>query len=100
MASLPITAKLDYFLLPGGIRPYVGVEGGLYLSRAKVTYNGTSQTDSESHAGVAPKAGLLVGFGQGLALHLAGGYHLTFVDSEIGKTLLLEAGVALQMGDL
>lgn len=99
VSIIPVTAELNYFILPGSIRPYLGVEGGLYMARVRLAYQGTSQSESDRNFGVAPKAGLQFGLGQNLALNLGGSYHLTFVDGEIGKDLLLEAGVAFNLGN-
>ena len=79
---IPIQAMLDFYLTSGLIRPYVGVDAGLYLRRNDVfvTSNNTVTSSgkvSESNFGIAPKAGIAFAIGR-LGLFAEYNYHLIF----------------------
>jgi outer membrane protein W len=98
---IPVTAQLDYFFTEGTVRPYVGLEGGAYVSRAKIDFAGYQQSASKTYLGAAPKVGLQFMFSQTVGLDVNAGYHLVFVPKGEGgtsKDLMLGAGLVFNLG--
>ncbi len=99
---LMVTGQAEYFFSASALRPYVGVEAGLYRSDATVEINDGNQTfklaDSGSYFGVAPKVGLQYAVSPAFGINADAGYHIVFSDGEAGKSLLLGAGVYFMFG--
>ncbi|MCK8490423.1 porin family protein [Spirosoma sp. RP8] len=99
---LIVTGQAEYFFSTSALRPYVGLEAGLYRAAGTVEISNGYQTFKESASsadfGVAPKVGLQYALSPSLGLNADAGYHLIFGDGEIGKWLLLGAGVYFTFG--
>ena len=80
-AIIPITAQVDYYLTGGLLRPYIGAEVGAYAVGTEITFNGQESSKIRStHAGVAPKAGLMLAIGN-LGIFAEGAYNVIFDNS-------------------
>ncbi|GAB3790686.1 hypothetical protein GCM10028818_61150 [Spirosoma horti] len=94
---LMVTGQAEYFFSTSALRPYVGVEAGLYRAAARAEISNGYQTlkfsDSNSNFGVAPKVGLQYAISPAFGVNADAGYHIVFSDGETGKSLLLGAGV-------
>jgi len=84
---IPVTGTLDYFFLPGLIRPYVGGDAGIYFSKYKAEFNGNTIIESSKHSnfGAAPRAGILFAFGN-LGIQVEGIYHFVFGNKDHSST--------------
>lgn len=99
---LMVTGQAEYFFSQSALRPYVGVEAGLYRAAATVEitdgYQALKSSDSASNFGVAPKVGLQYALSPAFGVNADAGYHVIFSDGETGKLLLLGAGVYFRFG--
>ncbi|GAB4044936.1 OmpW family outer membrane protein [Spirosoma jeollabukense] len=99
---LMVTGQAEYFFSESALRPYVGVEAGLYRAGASLEISsgaqGLKSSDSDSNFGVAPKVGLQYAISPAFGLNADAGYHLIFGDGSTGKWLLLGAGVYFRFG--
>lgn len=97
-----VTGQAEYFFSESALRPYVGLEAGLYRAAATVEISSGAQTykasDSASDFGVAPKVGLQYAISPAFGLNADAGYHLIFSDGSTGKSLLLGAGIFFLFG--
>jgi len=100
VSIIPITAQGEFFFTEGKVRPYLGVEAGIYIARAKISFAGVSESDSDSRIGVAPKAGIQFMFTEKIGIDINAGYHLIIPKDgeEVGKTLVLGAGLVFNLG--
>lgn len=97
------TGQAEYFFTESALRPYVGVEAGLYSATAKFEIKVPSQDPVSESAtvnsfGVAPKVGLQYAITPAIGVNLDAGYHVVFNDGETGKLLVLGAGVFFTFG--
>ena len=98
-AVVIVTGQAEYFFTESALRPYVGLESGLYHSSLSVDVPGLiSDSESFNDFGVAPKVGLQYLISPGFGLNVDAGYHLIFSDGETSKSLLLGAGVFFTFG--
>lgn len=76
---MPLTGTLDYYFLNGLIRPYAGLDAGVYFSKYDAKYNGSTILESSrrSNVGGAPRAGIVFAFGN-LGIQVEGIYHFIF----------------------
>lgn len=75
---IPITAMLDYYLSDGFLRPYVGVDAGVYATGYRIKFNGQESSKiSSTNAGAAPKIGLMLALGN-LGIFAEGAYNFIF----------------------
>ncbi|UHG89796.1 outer membrane beta-barrel protein [Spirosoma oryzicola] len=99
---LMVTGQAEYFFSTSALRPYVGLEAGLYRAAATFEITNGYQTfkasNSANNFGTAPKVGLQYALSPSLGLNADAGYHLIFGDGETGKWLLLGAGVYFTFG--
>jgi outer membrane protein W len=99
---LMVTGQAEYFFSESALRPYVGLEAGLYRAAANVEITGGGQTvkssDSDSQFGLAPKVGLQYAISPALGVNADAGYHIVFGNGDTGKSLLLGAGVYFVLG--
>ncbi|NEU69545.1 porin family protein [Spirosoma agri] len=99
---LMVTGQAEYFFSESALRPYVGVEAGLYRTAATLEisngYNSEKASDNASNFGVAPKVGLQYALSPAIGINVDAGYHIVFDDGETGKLLLLGAGVFFTFG--
>ena len=99
---LMVTGQAEYFFTESALRPYVGVEAGLYRAGSTVEITSGAQTlkssDSDSNFGVAPKVGLQYAISPAFGVNADAGYHLIFGNGGTGKWLLLGAGVYFRFG--
>jgi outer membrane protein W len=97
-----VTGQAEYFFSESALRPYAGIEAGLYRAAATVEITAGSGTfkasDSDSQFGLAPKVGLQYALSPMLGVNADAGYHIIFGNGETGKSLLLGAGVYLVFG--
>lgn len=97
-----VTGQAEYFFSESALRPYVGLEAGLYRSAATVEITSGAQSfkayDSASNFGIAPKVGLQYALSPAFGLNADAGYHLVFSDGSTGKSLLLGAGIYFLFG--
>lgn len=102
ISLIPVTGQAEFFLTEGKVRPYLGAEAGIYISRAKISIAGVSASDSDSNLGAAPKLGFQIMFTDAIGLDINAGYHLLFhkadQNDEISKTLILGAGLVFNLG--
>lgn len=100
---LDIAPQLEYFILTGSIRPYVGVEGGYYKINA--SYEGQPQNINRAESAVyaAPKAGIQVMLTPSIGLDVYGAYHYAFPKETAtlvkkGGSPILGAGLVFELG--
>jgi hypothetical protein len=76
---MPVTGTLDFFLLPGVVKPYLGGDAGMYFSKYDARFNGSIVSESSRHSnfGAAPRAGVIFAFGN-VGLQVEGIYHFIF----------------------
>lgn len=99
---LMVTGQAEYFFSTSALRPYVGLEAGLYRAAVSAEISDGYQTlklsDSGSNFGIAPKVGLQYAISPAFGVNADAGYHIVFNDGETGKSLLLGAGVYFMFG--
>lgn len=99
---LMVTGQAEYFFSESALRPYVGIEAGLYRAAATLEITSGSQTtkasDSDSKFGVAPKIGLQYAISPAFGVNADAGYHIIFTEGDTGKMILLGAGVYFAFG--
>ncbi|AUD01325.1 outer membrane beta-barrel protein [Spirosoma pollinicola] len=99
---LMVTGQAEYFFSESALRPYVGLEAGLYRAAATVEITNGIQTlksaDNDSKFGVAPKVGLQYAVAPSFGINADAGYHIVFTEGDTGKMLLLGAGVYFVFG--
>ncbi|MCK8494968.1 porin family protein [Spirosoma sp. RP8] len=99
---LMVTGQAEYFFSQSALRPYAGLEAGLYRSATKVEisdgYNTFKASDSANKFGIAPKVGLQYALSPVVGINVDAGYHIVFDDGETGKAFLLGAGVYFTFG--
>lgn len=103
---IPITAGFEYFFFTTIVKPYIGVDVGLYNSSFKQTFKVLGQemevSDSNSNFGVAPNIGVMIGAG-GTNLNACIKYVNVFGEDAAGDTqtssmLLYQLGIAFKIG--
>ncbi|MDQ6482483.1 OmpW family outer membrane protein [Dyadobacter sp. LHD-138] len=77
---IPVTGTLDYFFLTGAIRPYLGGDAGVYLSKYDAKFNGEKIAASKNHTnfGAAPRIGVVFALSDNIGLQVEGIYHFIF----------------------
>ena len=82
---IPVTATVDYYLLPGLIRPYVGGDAGVYFTRFRARVDGaTVSTTRRANLGMAPRAGILFALGK-FGIQVEGIYNFVFGNRNHGS---------------
>ncbi|MGA0558416.1 hypothetical protein ACO2Q8_17275 [Larkinella sp. VNQ87] len=75
---IPVTAMVEYYFTDGFLRPYLGAEAGVYATGYRVKFGSQESSKINStHAGVAPKVGLVLALGN-LGIFAEGGYNILF----------------------
>lgn len=95
-AELRLTGEVDYFLTKAKLRPYVGIETGLYRSTFRLDTNVPAvetTTFSNTNFGFAPKIGLQYAITPTIALNTDVGYHIVIYRNTTSRSLLLNAGI-------
>lgn len=67
-SMIPVTGLFEYHFSAGSIKPYAGLELGLYNFGYRVKYGGEVERDGESYFGLAPAAGVLYNINENLIL--------------------------------
>lgn len=97
--QLMATLEADYYFTDGLVRPYVGLEGGYYPTLTQFRGGDTRLAVFRPAFGAAPKAGVQLSLTNRVELTAAASYHLIFRPGPASTQLLLEAGLALRLGD-
>jgi len=87
---IPITLIGRFYLPSNSIKPYGGLDVGLYISRLKVKLGGQSDSVSDSFFGLAPVLGLQFRLSDVLALDINAKYNCIFgkdINTDKTKTL-------------
>ncbi len=95
-SELRLAGEVDYFLTTSKLRPYAGIEAGLYRSTFRLDTTiplVESTTYSSNDFGFAPKIGVQYAMSPAIALNAEVGYHLVIFRSTTSRSLLLSAGV-------
>ena len=92
---VPITALVEYNILTGDLKPYVGMDLGLYNARVDVG----DANDSDTKFGVAPTAGLNYAVMDNLDLNFNFKYHVVFTEDKSTTFVALGLGVIYYIGD-
>lgn len=102
--SLITTGQVEYFFSTRRLRPYVGLEAGLYASNYTSSfYDSGSMSPRESFSGtsrnfgVSPKAGLQWSITPLVGINTELGYHYVF-DGNDNHTATLSAGAFIKFG--
>ncbi|MFD2572630.1 OmpW family outer membrane protein [Spirosoma soli] len=99
---LAVTGQAEYFFSESALRPYVGIEAGLYRAAGTVEisdgFNTIKASESANNFGVAPKVGLQYAISPAFGVNADAGYHIVFSDGDTSKFLLLGAGVYFTFG--
>ncbi|WP_288424293.1 outer membrane beta-barrel protein [uncultured Spirosoma sp.] len=102
--SLMTTGQVEYFFSTRRLRPYVGLEAGLYTSNnttefydygstsPRETFSGTSR-----NVGLSPKAGLQWSITQSVGVNAELGYHYIF-DGNDNHTATVSLGAFVKFG--
>lgn len=98
-SSLIATPQIEYFFSEGSLRPYVGLEAGIYHDTFKYDISGYgSDSQSQTNFGGAPKLGLQYMFTPAIGIDVNAGYHYIFYKGGGDGGLLLGAGVVFNLG--
>jgi hypothetical protein len=104
---IPITAGVEYFFFDKIVKPYVGMDLGLYLNSVKSTVevlnNKTTSTVSESYFGLAPNAGVMFGLSPITNLNVGIKYPTIFGknaqdETETQSFLMFQVGLHFKIG--
>ena len=81
--TIPLTGTVDYYLSTGAVRPYIGADAGVYISKYQAEQNKNTIYESPTYKnfGAAPRAGIIFALGN-VGLQLEGIYHLTFKNND------------------
>lgn len=94
---IPVALTGRYYFLTEAIRPYAGVDLGLYNLGYKITakFMGESASDTEtvSKFGLAPVIGLQYGLSSALALDVNAKYNLIFTEGKSTNIIGFNVGV-------
>ncbi|OZI08373.1 hypothetical protein BWI93_09665 [Siphonobacter sp. BAB-5385] len=78
----PVTATAEYFFTTQGVRPYVGIKTGVYLTKGSGSYRDTASeifsNFKSSSFGIAPKVGFQMPLSSNFAFFLEGEYDYIF----------------------
>ncbi|WP_420155712.1 OmpW family outer membrane protein [Siphonobacter sp.] len=78
----PVTVTGEYFFTTQGVRPYVGIKTGVYLTKGSGSYRDTATETSSSfknsYFGLAPKVGFQMPLSSKFAVFLEGEYDYVF----------------------
>lgn len=93
----PVTGTADFFFTTGTVRPYLGGDAGMYFSKYKGEWNNSTFSESSRHSnfGVAPRAGIVVAFGN-VGLQIEGIYHFIFGNKDHSYTTGSASNVDLE----
>jgi len=102
ITPITLTGKY-YFITEGGIKPYAGLDLGLYSSKTKVTVKvlGISQSadaGSSTDFGLAPVVGLQFGLTDALAIDVNAKYHHIFTEGEATSFIGFNLGLVYTFG--
>ncbi len=101
--SLITTGQVEYFFSTTRLRPYAGLEAGLYSSYFTLNYydynsNSPISLSGASHNfGVSPKVGLQYAISQSVGVNAELGYHYVF-DGNDSHIATLSAGAFVKFG--
>jgi len=95
---IPVTLAGKFYPLTKSIRPYIGVEAGLYIVGIKVTFDGKSDSISDSFFGVAPVAGFQFGLSNAVSLDVNAKYSRVFTKEEPTDFLGCNVGIVFSFG--
>jgi len=98
---MPVALTGKYYFLTKSIQPYLGIDAGLYNWGSKDTYNGESESGSESFWGLAPVLGLQFKLSKTLALDINAKGNLIFPKekgAELAKFLGVNVGLVYSFG--
>ena len=104
---IPITAGVEYFFFDKIVKPYAGLDLGLYLNSVKSTVEElntkTTSTASESYFGLAPNAGVMFGLSPITNLNVGIKYPTIFGknaqdETETQSFLVFQLGLHFKIG--
>lgn len=98
---VPITLSADYAFGTSSIRPYVGAEAGVFLTRfrdALLISGRRDDTDAEAYFGVAPVVGVRAPITDNLDVDLNAKYLLIFIDDNDLTTQVTAGIVPISIG--
>lgn len=97
--SIMVTGQLEYFLTQRRLRPYIGVESGLYADRSRNETSGRPTIHyAGNYFGGAPKIGFQYSIIPTIGINLDAGYHFIVDGNTPSKSLLLSGGVFFTVG--
>ncbi|MBX3101520.1 MAG: outer membrane beta-barrel protein [Bacteroidetes bacterium] len=104
---IPITAGIEYYFFDKIVKPYIGLDFGLYMSSVKSTVEvlntKTTTTKSDNNFGIAPNAGVMFGLSPVTNLNIGVKYPTIFSedsngDSQTNSILLFQVGFHFKFG--
>ena len=95
---MPATLTGKYYFLTEDVRPYGGVDVGLFTAGARTKVERISKSYSETKFGLAPVVGCQFGLGNNLALDVNVKYSHVFVDGGSDGFVGINVGVVYSFG--
>ena len=90
---MPVALNGKYYFLTENIQPYAGVDVGLYIIGAKLSYGGESESGSKSYFGLAPVVGSQFKLSNSLALDVNAKENIIFLEGQIGYNFCFNVGI-------
>jgi opacity protein-like surface antigen len=94
---IPITALAEYHFGTGKVKPFAGIDLGLYIFKAKVSSQGYSVSTSDSYFGFAPLAGIEYDIKDNLAFTANLKYNYILIEEDDGSYLGINVGMIFKL---
>ena len=90
----PVVAQIDYYFVDSGVKPFLGLQVGLYRLANRFDANNFTQVIGENHLGLAPKLGVVANVIQNF--NFVGNIKYHYLNSDIDDItfLSIHLGVA------
>ena len=95
---MPVALTGKYYFLTENVRPYGGVDFGLYTAGARGKYEGISMSYSETKLGLGPVAGVQFGIANNLLLDINAKFYRVFDGDYSSNFVGINVGIVYTLG--
>jgi hypothetical protein len=94
---IPVTGLFEYHFGVQNLRPYIGVDAGVYNYGARIEFLGASESGSKTYFGFAPTGGILYGISDRLSFIANVKYNYVMAEVSAATWLGINAGLILRL---
>jgi len=92
---IPITGLFEYYIGSEKVKPYFGIDAGVYLFRVKASAMGVSASTTETYVGFAPVGGIMIDLSEKISFVANAKYHFVLSEGDNATMIGIHAGVVI-----